>query len=295
MFPAAPTHSPPPPTRFLPPSCLNLAEAGIGVKKHVQFFQMTSDNCLREAPYVLVVYEPWFEKVCFSCLHQLGNDTFPCKGCSHAWYCSMECKKLDWESGQHRYECATLAHAAKFSPDMLRDIINCRALRGTVRMLGRSLVELTEELKPQLRGFPSEMKERVVDDLMDHSYRQDLKFESYFEFFQFTFAFIEPDFESTSFQEFRRFLGVWAINGFEIVFSHADRYGDSVGSALYLQSSRFDHTCDIPDLNRHFEDAFLVFKPINDKLLITAANIDQLKINYRVCDVLFTPTGTFLK
>lgn len=240
-----------------------------------------------------VSQEFWYGKICFNCFCQL-NHPRRCSRCGQAWYCSEHCQMSDWSS-QHKNECR-MFRAVSSDAESLDAVLCDRALRGIGRLISRTAVEKNANSNENLyKNWPEDMKVRKISDLCSHleftmndvEVCHDIR--PAWDTFQKYFAPNSKLFLSISFSQFSVFAGRWQTNNIAIERARCDSDFSVLGAGIYLQSSRFDHTCGRPDLVRYFKGSRLFLKPTIPSTQITGPYMDSLRINY-ISNADLTPT-----
>ncbi len=213
---------------------------------------------LQEEPYVQVVSrEFWSGKICFSCFQSLTKP-LKCTRCSQSWYCSEKCQLDDWNSGQHKNECRVLRVIFQ-DPDLLEIVLSDRTIRGIARTMARKATEKSTDLRGA--GWPVDMQIRQLPDLCSHleftmndvEICHDIK--PAWEIFEKAYGGNSKLFQAVMFDDFQHFAGLWMTNNMAIERARAFQDFEVLGAGLFLQASRFDHTCGQPDFTRFFRGA----------------------------------------
>lgn len=222
-----------------------------------------------ELPYAAALHLDYLRTRCSNCFVIAHAK---CSKCHIAVYCNRKCQSSDWT--YHKAECGGLQNGA-FTK------ISSPAMDVDVRLLVRILIRLDIDNGDvdETINFPKDAVVRHLSDLISHCDQFDKNPKNrYFEQIQIcvtNYYGLGELWRRHSLDQIKEILGKSQTNVFDIKEDTLDGYL-WLGSGLYLNSSRFDHSCD-PDIHWSFDGRrinFLKHEASEKK------SFDNLKVNY---------------
>nr|XP_053626384.1 LOW QUALITY PROTEIN: uncharacterized protein LOC128684235 [Cherax quadricarinatus] len=186
------------------------------------------DVILTSTPFAHVVNHQYVSMYCYNCIisHRDKRILSRCQGCRTLWYCSDQCQREDW--ALHSFECHNLRRLSPYVP------------QDFVRLMARVIMRLRDGGDKIVEMY-SEREGRRFRNLMNH----------YADIKQNKERLADADY---LIEELKRYIGeeyipnysdFLGIYGRMLVnrFSLMDRTMMTLGSAMYLSASIFDHSC----------------------------------------------------
>lgn len=239
-----------------------------------------------EKPYVSVVSAEFFENsnICFTCFKKVPH-VKRCAKCHIAAYCGKDCQVKDFETDQHRRECGVFQ---KLPGNAI--LKQSEALRLVARIIARKAKDKGKVNPNDLEGFPIQESIRNLDDMQSNKVQvaNTLDFEKAWSMFRAHYAGCSNFFASVSQDDFALAMGLAQTNMFSIYDYQLTQEQTHLGSGLYIQSARFNHSCD-PDVKSYIDGSTRVVKPL--KKVDPNRSLDSLTISYHIAStVTFTET-----
>jgi len=226
-----------------------------------------------EAPYILALKETYLRNRCSACFNPSSNE---CPDCKVMVYCNDQCRTND--SLFHKLEC--LAYKTCSERHQSSEFVLARMM---VRVITRLSLDGGEPEIDLCSNVPNSIPRRSWFDLLGHR-DEILHSERHLKEWlitknQFEFLF-ENRFNHIDLLEI---FGKLLINRFRVGI-HLNLLDGrvAVGWAIYLTTSRFNHSCQ-PDLLQCSNDINirLKFANIDKKIPETSLEFDRLTVSYR--------------
>nr|XP_045584410.1 histone-lysine N-methyltransferase ASHR1-like isoform X1 [Procambarus clarkii] len=186
------------------------------------------DVVLESEPFAHVINSEYLSMYCYHCLRCFKDNRIPrmCTECRTLWYCTPECKQADWH--HHRFECPNLS---RLQPNLPSDF---------VRLMARVIMWLRDGGDKVVEKY-SERQGRRFRDLMNH-YADIKKSEERKADADALIEELKMYIGEEYIPNYSDFLGIYGrmlVNRFSLM----EKTLLTIGSAMYLSASIFDHAC----------------------------------------------------